>query len=93
MSERCERTRERTSEWPSTYVSILVCSRPQCVPPPIDVCEASLPRQTWDVHCQLWSGHCSRLNAAAAATDVTAVVCVVVVVVVVVLADDNDMSI
>ena len=31
MSERCERTSERTSEWPSTYVSILVCSRPQCV--------------------------------------------------------------
>ena len=29
-SERCERTSERTSEWPSTYVSILVCSRPQC---------------------------------------------------------------
>ena len=23
-------TSERTSEWPSTYVSILVCSRPQC---------------------------------------------------------------
>ena len=21
---------ERTSEWPCTYVSILVCSRPQC---------------------------------------------------------------
>ena len=30
MSERCERTSERTSEWPSTYVSILVGSRPQC---------------------------------------------------------------
>ena len=30
-SERCEQTSERTSEWPSTYVSILVCSRPQCV--------------------------------------------------------------
>ena len=30
MSEWCERTSERTSEWPSTYVSILVCSRPQC---------------------------------------------------------------
>ena len=29
-SERCERMSERTSEWPSTYVSILVCSRPQC---------------------------------------------------------------
>ena len=29
MSERCEGTSERTSEWPSTYVSILVCSRPQ----------------------------------------------------------------
>ena len=29
MSERCERTSERTSKWPSTYVSILVCSRPQ----------------------------------------------------------------
>ena len=26
MSERCK----QTSEWPSTYVSILVCSRPQC---------------------------------------------------------------
>ena len=22
---------ERTSEWPSTYVLILVCSRPQCI--------------------------------------------------------------
>ena len=30
MSERCERTSEQTSEWPSTYVSILACSRPQC---------------------------------------------------------------
>ena len=30
MSERCERMKERTSEWPSAYVSILVCSRPQC---------------------------------------------------------------
>ena len=30
-SERCERTSEETSEWPSTYVSILVCSRPQCI--------------------------------------------------------------
>ena len=29
-SERCERTSEQTSEWPSTYVSILACSRPQC---------------------------------------------------------------
>ena len=29
-SERCERMSERTSEWPSIYVSILVCSRPQC---------------------------------------------------------------
>ena len=28
-SERCEQTSERTREWPSTYVSILVCSRPQ----------------------------------------------------------------
>ena len=27
-SERCEQTSERTSEWFSTYVSILVCSRP-----------------------------------------------------------------
>ena len=27
---------EWTSEWPSTYVSILVCSRPQCTPfPPL----------------------------------------------------------
>ena len=31
-SERCERTSKRTSEWPSNYVSILVCSRPQCTP-------------------------------------------------------------
>ena len=31
MSERCERTSERTSEWPSTYFSTLVCSRPQRV--------------------------------------------------------------
>ena len=31
MSERCERTSERTSEWPSTYVLILACSRPRCV--------------------------------------------------------------
>ena len=30
MSERCERTSERTSEWPNLYVSILICSRPQC---------------------------------------------------------------
>ena len=29
-SERCERMSKRTSEWPSTYVSILVCSRPHC---------------------------------------------------------------
>ena len=29
MSEQCERMSERTSEWPSTYVSILVCSRPR----------------------------------------------------------------
>ena len=29
-SEWCERTSKRTSEWPSTYVSILVYSRPQC---------------------------------------------------------------
>ena len=29
-SERCEGTSERTSEWPSSYVSILVCSRPEC---------------------------------------------------------------
>ena len=28
MSERCERRSERTSEWPSTYVFILCCSRP-----------------------------------------------------------------
>ena len=32
-SEQCERMSERTSEWPSTYVSILVCSRPQCSVP------------------------------------------------------------
>ena len=29
-SERCERMSERMSEWPSTYVSILACFRPQC---------------------------------------------------------------
>ena len=28
-SECCEQTSKRMSEWPSTYVSILVCSRPQ----------------------------------------------------------------
>ena len=28
MSEQCERTSERTSEWSSTYVSIPVCARP-----------------------------------------------------------------
>ena len=27
-SERCERTSERTSQWPSTYVPILVFSNP-----------------------------------------------------------------
>ena len=30
VSERCERTSKRMSEWPSTYVTILVCFRPQC---------------------------------------------------------------
>ena len=30
MSERCKQTSEWTSKWPSTYISILVCSRPQC---------------------------------------------------------------
>ena len=30
MSERCERTSEWTSEWPSTYVLILGCSEPLC---------------------------------------------------------------
>ena len=30
MSERCERTSERTSEWPSTSVFILGYSGPQC---------------------------------------------------------------
>ena len=30
MSEQGKGTIERTSKWPSTYVSILVCSRPQC---------------------------------------------------------------
>ena len=30
MSERCEQMSERTSEWPSTYVSILGLSEPQC---------------------------------------------------------------
>ena len=29
-SERCERTSERTSEWPSTTVCIFGCYRPQC---------------------------------------------------------------
>ena len=29
-SERCERTSERTSEWPSTTVCILGCFRPEC---------------------------------------------------------------
>ena len=31
MSERCKRMRERTSEWPSTYVRILGCFEPLCV--------------------------------------------------------------
>ena len=30
-SERCERTSERTSKWPSTYVPILGFSNPSCV--------------------------------------------------------------
>ena len=30
MSERCERTSERKSEWPSAYVLILGCSEPLC---------------------------------------------------------------
>ena len=30
-SERCERTSERASEWPSTSVCILGCYRPQCL--------------------------------------------------------------
>ena len=30
MSERCERTSEQTSEWPSTYDSIHGCFEPQC---------------------------------------------------------------
>ena len=30
MSERCERTSERTSEWPRTHVPIHDCSKPQC---------------------------------------------------------------
>ena len=29
-NEQCEQMSEQTSERPSTYVSILVCSRPQC---------------------------------------------------------------
>ena len=29
MSERCKPTSERTSKWPSTYVSIQGCSEPQ----------------------------------------------------------------
>ena len=29
-SKWCERTSKRMSEWPSTYVSILVCYRPEC---------------------------------------------------------------
>ena len=31
VSGASERASERTGEWPSTYVSILVCSRPQCL--------------------------------------------------------------
>ena len=31
VSKRCKRTSKRMSEWPSTYVSILVCYRPQWV--------------------------------------------------------------
>ena len=30
MSERCEQTSKRTSEWPSTYIPILGCSKPPC---------------------------------------------------------------
>ena len=30
MSERCEKTSKRTSEWPSTLVCIFRCSGPQC---------------------------------------------------------------
>ena len=30
MSERCERTSERTSEWPGTYVPITSLSEPPC---------------------------------------------------------------
>ena len=29
-SERCKRTSEQTSEWPSTYLPILGCSAPLC---------------------------------------------------------------
>ena len=31
MSERCERMREHTSEWPSTYVQTLRCFKPTCI--------------------------------------------------------------
>ena len=30
MTEQCEGMREQTSEWPSTYVSLLFCSEPYC---------------------------------------------------------------
>ena len=53
MSERCERTGEWTSEWPSTSVCIFGCSGPQC----IDRCAClSLPSShnfdnSWGVLC------------------------------------------
>ena len=31
MSERCKRTSEKTSEWPSTSVCMFGCSGPQCI--------------------------------------------------------------
>ena len=44
VSERCERTSERTSEWPCSYVSVLVCSRPQWRGRTRDDADGSYPR-------------------------------------------------
>jgi len=30
MSERCKQMSKKTNEWPSTYISIHGCSKPQC---------------------------------------------------------------
>ena len=72
-SERCERTSERTSEWPSTYVSILVGSRPQCggsgaawapSPPGAIWCHSA----SRFYHCHFSSPPFSRLAASASKT-------------------------